>query len=56
MKRVWWRICHGAYLKDFYVLPAILIHNSRDGIEWEVELAWFKWYIGICREDWSVKG
>ena len=36
----------GKFAKDFYILPAILIHNG-DGIYTSIELAWLKWYIGI---------
>ena len=37
----------GTYIKDFYLLPTILYHNG-DGIYHAVELAWGKWYIGVC--------
>ena len=37
----------GSYTRDFYFIPTILYHNG-DGIYYSIELAWLKWYIGIC--------
>ena len=37
----------GSYTRDFYFTPTILYHNG-DGIYYSIELAWLKWYIGIC--------
>ena len=37
----------GKYIRDFYILPTIIYHNG-DGIYKTLELAWFKFYIGIA--------
>ena len=42
----------GEYTRDFYIIPTILFHNG-DGIYYSLEIAWLKWYIGIC---WLGKG
>ena len=38
-------VTKGRYTRDFYFLPTILLHNGESYVS--VELAWFKWYIGI---------
>lgn len=36
----------GKYIRDFYLLPTILIHNS-DGIYLTVELVWLNVYVTL---------
>ena len=39
----------GTYTRDFYFIPTILFHDG-DGVYWSLEIAWLKWYVGICAD------
>ena len=41
-------ICKGIYTRDVYFIPTILYHKWDDFPIITIELAFLKWYIGIC--------
>lgn len=41
------KITKGSYIRDFYILPTVLLHR---GDCYEIfEVVWLKWYLGFVK-------
>ena len=42
------KITKGSYIRDFYILPTILVHHGDCYKTFEI--VWLKWYLGFIKK------